>query len=105
MLRGSGPSDLRQGGSSTLDPFNAGAAEQIWYFEALMEICLAELPLRLAPELDDLLSAIREMSIGSTGQATRKRHPNSGAAQVASNLGDGLVVRPMRTQPKRDLPI
>ena len=36
-----------------LDLFNAGAAEQIWHCEALMESCLPEFPLRPARELDD----------------------------------------------------
>ena len=56
-------SDLSQEGPATLDRFNAGAEEQIWYFEALIKICRPELPPRLARELKDLLAAFRDLSL------------------------------------------
>jgi len=51
--------DLRHEGLETLSRFNAGAAEQIWYYESLAEICCASIPPRLARELDDLVSNLR----------------------------------------------
>ncbi len=54
-------SDLRHEGPATLDRFNAGAADQVWYFESLAEICRPAIPPRLARELDDLLKALREL--------------------------------------------
>jgi len=54
-------SDLRHEGPATLDRFNAGAAEQIWYFESLAEVCRPAIPASLARELDDLVQALREL--------------------------------------------
>ncbi|MCP4905198.1 MAG: HD domain-containing protein [bacterium] len=54
-------SDLRHEGPATLERFNAGAAQQIWYFESLAEICRPAIPARLARELDDLMEALREL--------------------------------------------
>jgi (p)ppGpp synthase/HD superfamily hydrolase len=52
-------SDLRHEGVATLDRFNAGGEEQIWYFEALTDLFRPAIPARLARELDDLLTAFR----------------------------------------------
>jgi (p)ppGpp synthase/HD superfamily hydrolase len=54
-------SDLRHEGLETLSRFNAGAAEQIWYYESLAEICGSSVPARLARELDDLVSNLRSL--------------------------------------------
>ena len=53
--------DLRHEGLETLSRFNAGAAEQIWYYESLAEICGSSIPSRLARELDDLVSNLRSL--------------------------------------------
>ena len=53
--------DLRHEGPATLDRFNAGPAEQIWYFESLAEVCRPAIPAALARELDDLVEALREL--------------------------------------------
>jgi (p)ppGpp synthase/HD superfamily hydrolase len=53
--------DLRHEGLETLSRFNAGAAEQIWYYESLAEICASSIPPRLARELDDLVSNLRSL--------------------------------------------
>jgi (p)ppGpp synthase/HD superfamily hydrolase len=55
-------SDLRHEGLATLDRFNAGAPEQLWYFGALSEICRPAIPGRLARELDDLVVALEELT-------------------------------------------
>lgn len=52
-------SDLRQEGLETLSRFNAGGAEQIWYYESIADICRSSIPPRLARELDDLVAALR----------------------------------------------
>ena len=53
--------DLRHEGTETLSRFNAGGAEQIWYFESLAEICRPSIPPRLARELEDLVSSLRSL--------------------------------------------
>lgn len=54
--------DLRAEGPSTLDRFNAGREEQLWYFTALAEICRPAIPAPLAGELDALLHAFEALS-------------------------------------------
>jgi (p)ppGpp synthase/HD superfamily hydrolase len=53
--------DLRHEGLETLSRFNAGAAEQIWYYESLAEICGSSIPPRLARELEHLVSNLRSL--------------------------------------------
>ncbi len=53
--------DLRQEGLQTLDRFNAGGAEQLWYFEALAEIFRPTIPERLAWKIDELTNAFRSL--------------------------------------------
>jgi len=53
--------DLRHEGTETLSRFNAGGAEQIWYYESLAEICRHSIPPRLARELEDLVSNLRSL--------------------------------------------
>lgn len=54
--------DLRHEGPATFDRFNAGAPEQLWYFESLVEVCRDAVPLRLAAELDHLLLELKRLS-------------------------------------------
>ncbi len=54
--------DLRYDGLATLDRFNAGASEQVWYFQALAAICRPAIPGRLAGELDHLVRAFEELT-------------------------------------------
>ena len=54
-------SDLRHEGLETLSRFNAGAVDQIWYYESLAEICRPSIPPRLARELEDLVSNLRTL--------------------------------------------
>jgi (p)ppGpp synthase/HD superfamily hydrolase len=56
-------SDLRHEGPTTLERFNAGAEEQLWYFESLMEVFRPAIPGVLATELDALLSEFRELLV------------------------------------------
>lgn len=51
--------DLGHEGIATLDRFNAGGPDQIWYFESLAAICRPAIPGRLARELSDLTTALR----------------------------------------------
>jgi (p)ppGpp synthase/HD superfamily hydrolase len=55
-------SDLRHEGPETLSRFNAGATEQIWYFDALARICNPSIPTQLARELHDLVSELRRLT-------------------------------------------
>lgn len=51
--------DLHHEGIPTFARFNAGAAEQLWYFESVTRICAEAIPPRLALELDRLLIDLR----------------------------------------------
>lgn len=51
--------DLRHEGPPTFARFNAGPAEQLWYFESVTRVCADAIPPRLAHELERLL---RELS-------------------------------------------
>lgn len=55
-------SDLRQEGPATLERFNAGPDDQLWYFTNLAEICRPALPARLARELADLVEEFRALA-------------------------------------------
>ena len=52
--------DLRVEGPATLDRFNAGPAEQLWYFRSLVAICADVTPPKLAGELSALLAELAE---------------------------------------------
>jgi (p)ppGpp synthase/HD superfamily hydrolase len=52
-------SDLRFEGLDTLDRFNAGATEQLWYFESLLEVFRSAVPGVVAAELEALVSEFR----------------------------------------------
>ncbi len=54
-------SDLRHEGLETLSRFNAGAPLQVWYYEAVLKICGPSIPARLARDLDNLISNLREL--------------------------------------------
>jgi (p)ppGpp synthase/HD superfamily hydrolase len=56
--------DLRHDGKKTLERFNAGGDEQIWYFESLAEIFAVSIPPRLERELNDLIADLRTL-VGS----------------------------------------
>ena len=51
-------SDLRLEGGATLERFNAGAAEQLWYFRSLDAVCRPDLPPKLARELTHLVTEL-----------------------------------------------
>ena len=51
-------SDLRLEGAATLERFNAGAAEQLWYFRSLDAVCRPDLPPKLARELTHLVTEL-----------------------------------------------
>jgi (p)ppGpp synthase/HD superfamily hydrolase len=53
--------DLRFEGPEMLSRFNAGATEQIWYYESAVSICADAIPARLAGELEDLVSHLRAL--------------------------------------------
>ncbi len=53
--------DLRHEGPETMSRFNAGGAEQIWYYESLAEVCRPSIPPRLMRELDDLIENLRTL--------------------------------------------
>lgn len=51
--------DLHHEGPPTFARFNAGPADQLWYFESVVRICADAIPPRLALELDRLLVDLR----------------------------------------------
>ncbi len=54
-------SDLHAEGFRTLERFNAGPDEQLWYFESLVAICREGTPPKLANELDRLVADLRSL--------------------------------------------
>lgn len=53
--------DLHHEGPPTFARFNAGPAEQLWYFESVVRICREAIPPRLALELDRLLAELQSL--------------------------------------------
>lgn len=53
--------DLRHEGPATLARFNAGAAEQVWYYESLAAVCRDAIPERLSLEIEDLARELRRL--------------------------------------------
>ncbi len=53
--------DLHHEGPPTLARFNAGPAEQLWYFEAVLRLCRDSIPPRLALELERLLAELASL--------------------------------------------
>lgn len=51
--------DLHHEGPPTFERFNAGPAEQLWYFESVTRLCRDAIPPRLALELERLLTDLR----------------------------------------------
>lgn len=51
--------DLRHDGATTLERFNAGIEEQVWYFGSLIAACEPALPDRLVRELTTLFEELR----------------------------------------------
>lgn len=51
--------DLHHEGPPTFARFNAGPADQLWYFESVVRLCADAIPPRLALELDRLLVDLR----------------------------------------------
>jgi len=52
---------MRAHGVQYLDRFNAGASDQVWYFEGIVEALRDRLPGRLAEELDAVLADFRAL--------------------------------------------
>lgn len=53
--------DLHHEGPPTFARFNAGPAEQLWYFESVIRICRDVLPARLLLELERLVAELRAL--------------------------------------------
>ena len=51
--------DMRAHGVQYLDRFNAGASDQVWYFEGVVEALRERIPGRLAEELEAVLADFR----------------------------------------------
>jgi (p)ppGpp synthase/HD superfamily hydrolase len=62
--------DLRREGLATFDRFNAGPADQLWYFESLEGQFRPQIPPALAADLARLLSELRDF-VPMTGENTR----------------------------------
>ena len=53
--------DVRAHGVQYLEPFNAGATDQVWYFERIGEALRDRIPRRLAEELEAVLADFRTL--------------------------------------------
>ena len=53
--------DMRAHGVQYLDRFNAGASDQVWYFEGIVEALRDRLPGRLTEELEEVLADFRAL--------------------------------------------
>jgi len=53
--------DLRVEGPVTLDRFNAGASEQVWYFRSMETICRPVIPAALASDMATLLDELERI--------------------------------------------
>lgn len=53
--------DLHHEGPPTFARFNAGPAEQLWYFESVLRLCRDSIPPRLALELERLLAELASL--------------------------------------------
>ena len=66
--------DLHQEGIATFDRFNAGPAEQLWYFETLDSIFRPHVPERLAIDLSMLVKELRSLIPASVDPDTDPDH-------------------------------
>ncbi len=82
--------DLHHEGPPTFARFNAGPAEQLWYFESVIRICRDVLPARLLLELERLVADLRALgpalpaAIGAAG-LERSRQRGDGDARDPKN--------------------
>lgn len=53
--------DLRIEGPATLDRFNAGPSEQVWYFRSMETICRPAIPATLASDMATLLDELERI--------------------------------------------
>ena len=53
--------DLRVEGPATLERFNAGASEQVWYFRSMETICRPAIPAELASDMGSLLAELEQL--------------------------------------------
>lgn len=54
--------DVRTQGAGYLDRFSAGAEEQIWYFESILEVLSPTIPPRLLAELRELVCEFKRLA-------------------------------------------
>jgi (p)ppGpp synthase/HD superfamily hydrolase len=66
--------DLHQEGISTFARFNAGPAEQLWYFETLDSIFSTRIPDRLAIDLSMLVKELRSLIPASVAPDAKSKH-------------------------------
>ncbi len=73
--------DLHHEGPPTLARFNAGPAEQLWYFESVIRICRDVLPARLLLELERLVADLRALgpAVPASAEPLAPRPPRRGA--------------------------
>lgn len=63
--------DLHHEGPPTFARFNAGPAEQLWYFESVARVCAEAIPARLALELERLTAELRAFVLSDPISAVR----------------------------------
>jgi len=66
--------DLHQEGISTFDRFNAGPAEQLWYFETLDSLFRPRIPERLAIDLSMLVNELRSLIHAGADSGEKPEH-------------------------------
>jgi (p)ppGpp synthase/HD superfamily hydrolase len=54
--------DLESHGVGTLERFNAGAADQLWYFEGLLGVLAGRIPLPLQRDIERAVDRFRELA-------------------------------------------
>ncbi len=59
--------DLRHEGTDSFSRFNAGASEQLWYFESLIEIFRPSVPPRLTSDFEGLLIELQRFVNAASG--------------------------------------
>ena len=55
---------MRNDGSAYLQRFSAGAAEQLWYYEQLVEMLRTRVPPKLSTDLERLIHDFRRLVDG-----------------------------------------
>lgn len=53
--------DLRASGARYLDRFNSAPAQQLWYYQSILDVAGPRLPRRLPPQFETLVGELQEL--------------------------------------------